>query len=115
MLHSSPATMAPEVHEYLVDVYGADGLSSRTISGSVTHSVMRGVAVLPPRSLPGVLTRFPVGQLRDADWPCVVAESCCQVACFTGGWVVSESGAVFRPGVSACAGGRVWHVRTSRS
>ena len=35
MLHSSPATMAPEVHEYLVDVYGADGLSSRTISGTV--------------------------------------------------------------------------------
>jgi len=52
------------------------GLSSRTISGSVTHSVMRGVAVLPPRSLPGVLTRFPVGQLRDADWPCVVLWVC---------------------------------------
>jgi len=56
-------------------------VSSRTISGSVTHSVMRGVAVLrcvglPPRSLPGVLTRFPVGQLRDADWPCVVLWVC---------------------------------------
>ena len=51
------------------------------IIGSVTHSVMRGVAVLrcvglPPRSLPGVLTRFPVGQLRDADWPCVVLWVC---------------------------------------
>jgi hypothetical protein len=43
--------------------------------------LMRGVAVLrcvglPPRSLPGVLTRFPVGQLRDADWPCVVLWVC---------------------------------------
>ena len=54
----------------------AVSLSSRTISGSVTHSVMRGVAVLPPRSLPGVLTRFAVGQLRDADWPCVVLWVC---------------------------------------
>src|SRR5450631_971192 len=47
-------------------------------------AVLRCVGLLPPRSLPGVLMRFPVGQLRDADWPCVVAESCCQVACFTG-------------------------------
>jgi len=26
--------------------------------------------------LPGVLTRFAVGQLRDADWPCVVLWVC---------------------------------------
>ena len=34
MLHSSPATMAPEVHEYLVDVYGADGLPFNTRFGN---------------------------------------------------------------------------------
>ena len=41
-------------------------------------------------SSPGVLTRFPVGR-RHSACHVQVAESCCQVACFTGAVVLSRN------------------------
>ena len=70
-------------------------MSSATLDGSVTLSVMRGVAVLRcgPCRRGQLARRADEVPCRPAAFlmPCQVAEACCQVACFTGAVVLTRN------------------------